>query len=228
MTSVIQGRNLKKSYRLGNLDKPVLCNVNIQVKRGEFLTIAGPSGSGKSTLLRILGCIEKADAGEVNICGEDISLMSSDALSDLRAHRIGFIFQSFNLLPILNAFENVEYPLKLNGTGRKERKVQVFEWLTRVGIADHAKQRPDQLSGGQQQRVAIARALVGNAEVVFADEPTANLDSRTGGEVLQLMKQLNREREVTFVLATHDPEVMKVADRVLHVRDGKIEQEERR
>jgi putative ABC transport system ATP-binding protein len=188
-----------------------------------FLAIAGPSGSGKSTLLNIIGCIDTATSGRVIIDGHDVSNRTPDELADLRARTIGFIFQTFNLLPVLSAEENVEYPLlQMPELSRKERAERVSHYLGVVGLKKYASHRPNQLSGGQRQRVAIARALATHSKIVLADEPTANLDSKTGTSILKLMRDINRESGTTFVFSTHDRKVMNMADRLVRIADGQI------
>jgi putative ABC transport system ATP-binding protein len=190
--------------------------------------ISGPSGSGKSTLLNMIGCIDQPDHGEVCVAGQAVRNMSDDALSDFRARHIGFIFQNFNLLPVLTVFENVEYPMVLARIPRAERKRRVDSLLEAVGLADRATNIPGQLSGGQRQRVAIARALAPAPSFVMADEPTANLDSQTGAAIIDLMRHMQRERQVSFVFSSHDPKVLAAADDAVMIRDGRIENIERR
>lgn len=227
MDAVVEAEGIVKTYRLGKTEIRALRGVGFQIGRGEFVSIAGPSGSGKTTLLNIIGCIDTPDAGEMTVCGQRISRLSPDEAADLRALHIGFVFQTFNLIPVLTTYENVEYPLLLTKVEPGERRRVVSELLSAVGLAEHAGHRPSELSGGQRQRVAVARALVGDVSLVLADEPTANLDSKTGIEVLDLMHRLNRERGVTFVFSTHDPAVMDRADRLLRISDGLIREEKR-
>lgn len=222
MSFVVSVQKVSKTYMLGQQQVTALINVNLAVLKGEFLAIAGPSGSGKSTLLNLIGCIDNPTEGMVSIDQKNVSSQSPDQLADLRALKIGFIFQSFNLLPVLSAFENVEYPLHHFRIGKEERKERVMEYLEMVGIADFANHRPNQLSGGQRQRVAIARALITQPVIVLADEPTANLDHKTGESILQLMKEINRIKETTFIFSTHDPRVMELAGRVVKIEDGRI------
>ena len=190
--------------------------------------LCGPSGSGKTTLLNMMGCIDRPDAGEIQVDGQAVQAMTDDALSDFRARRIGFVFQNFNLLPVLTAFENVEYPLVLAAVPAAQRKERVRALLDAVGLADRAGNRPGQLSGGQRQRVAIARALATEPALVLADEPTANLDSQTGAEIIALMRRLQRERGASFVFSSHDPMVLAQADDVVRIRDGRIDAIEHR
>ena len=221
--ALVKAEAVYKRYALGATDVLALDGVSATVEAGEFLAIAGPSGSGKSTLLNIIGCIDTADAGTVCIDGVDVAGLDADALADLRARRVGFIFQTFNLLPVLSAQENVEYPLlNIAELGRAERRERAEHYLQVVGLADKARHRPNQLSGGQRQRVAIARALATQPRLVLADEPTANLDQSTGREVLDLMQRINRDTGTTFVFSTHDRQVMDIADRLLHMVDGRL------
>lgn len=215
-------RNVGKTYRLDTVEVPALSDISLDIHQGCFTVLSGPSGSGKTTLLNLIGCIDQADQGEIIIAGEAVQRLNDDALSDFRARHIGFIFQNFNLLPVLTAFENVEYPLVLAGVAPAERRRRADELLAAVGLADRRNNRPGQLSGGQRQRVAIARALVAAPRLVLADEPTANLDSHTGADIIALMRQLQRERDVTFVFSSHDPQVHAEADEVIFIRDGRI------
>lgn len=215
--------SVHKRYRLGDQVVAALRGASLMVEEGEFLVLSGPSGSGKSTLLNIIGCIDSADSGEVIIEGEQVVGRSPSQLADLRVRTIGFVFQTFNLLPVLSAAENVEYPLLLMPElSPAERRQRVSHYLDVVGLSDYASHRPGQLSGGQRQRVAIARALAPQGRVILADEPTANLDRATGEEILDLMQALNRDSGVSFVFSTHDPKVMERADRLLHIEDGVV------
>ncbi len=225
METVVKGEGIVKTYHLGETVIRALRGVDVEIGKGEFVAIAGPSGSGKTTLLNIIGCIDKPDAGQMTVCGKNVAGLSSDEAADLRALHIGFVFQTFNLIPVLTTYENVEYPLLLTRVEAAERKRVVMDLLGAVGLGDHAHHRPSELSGGQRQRVAVARALVGDVNLVLADEPTANLDSKTGIEVLDIMHELNRERGVTFIFSTHDPMVMERADRLLRISDGVIREE---
>lgn len=212
-----------KEYRLGDQIVRALDGVSLVIDPGVFMAIAGPSGSGKSTLLNLIGCIDTPTAGRVVIDGLDIAGKSPDELADLRKRKIGFIFQTFNLFPVLSAAENVEYPLlQFPELSRKERKARVAHFLDLVKLSRHARHRPNQLSGGQRQRVAIARALATHAKIVLADEPTANLDHRTGGSILELMQEINRRLGTTFVFSTHDEKVMAMATRLVRIEDGQI------
>ena len=221
-------RNVGKTYRLDTVTVPALSAVSIDIRPGRFTVLCGPSGSGKTTLLNMMGCIDRPDAGEILVDGQAVQAMTDDALSDFRARRIGFVFQNFNLLPVLTAFENVEYPLVLAAVPAAQRKERVRTLLDAVGLADRAGNRPGQLSGGQRQRVAIARALATEPALVLADEPTANLDSQTGAEIIALMRRLQRERGASFVFSSHDPMVLAQADDVVRIRDGRIDAIEHR
>jgi putative ABC transport system ATP-binding protein len=220
--TLIQLTSIEKSYRLGRILVRAVDNVTLEIARGELVALAGPSGSGKTTLLNLIGCIDKPDTGRVVIDGTDVTPMPLHRLARTRAEVLGFIFQTFNLVPVLTAWENVEFPLLMRGMARRERDERVRSWLDRVGILAQAKQRPDQLSGGQRQRVAIARAMAGDPKLVVADEPTANLDSENAARILDLMADINARTGTTFVFATHDPAVIARAHRVVHVRDGRI------
>ena len=212
-----------KDYPLGKVSVRALDGVDLSIERGEFTAIAGPSGSGKTTLLNLIGCVDVPTSGTVRIDGEDTSRLSEKELTQLRLTRLGFIFQTFNLVPVLTLFQNVELPLLLRGglSGR-ERVQRVDEILHRVGLETHTKHRPSELSGGQRQRVAIARALVTRPRIVLADEPTANLDTKTGATIIELMRELNHEEHTTFVFSTHDARVMDRADRLILLEDGRV------
>ncbi|THF63669.1 ABC transporter ATP-binding protein [Pseudothauera nasutitermitis] len=221
--AIVQVENVGKRYLLGEQEVHALTGINLSIEPGVFLAIAGPSGSGKSTLLNIIGCIDTPSSGRVSIAGREVSGQTPDQLADLRARTIGFIFQSFNLLPVLSAEENVEYPLlQLRELSRAERRERVRHYLGMVGLSKYAAHRPNQLSGGQRQRVAIARALATHSKLVLADEPTANLDRRTGEDILRLMKDINRKSGTTFIFSTHDRRVMNMADRLVRIEDGQI------
>jgi putative ABC transport system ATP-binding protein len=212
------------SYRYATNGQPVqaLNGVDLDVRPGEFLAIAGPSGSGKTTLLNILGLLHSADAGTIRFDGEDVSRLSERKRTQIRRERIGFIFQTLNLIPVLTAYENVEYPLLKRPISSAERRRRTLEALAAVGLDGQARQRPHRMSGGQRQRVGIARVLVRDADVVLADEPTAALDQATGRAVMDLLRQLNRDHAITFVFSTHDPRILATADRVVHLTDGRI------
>ena len=223
MSAMIEVRGVIKDYPLGKLSVRALHGVDLTIARGEFTAIAGPSGSGKTTLLNLIGCVDVPTQGTVIFDGETTSALSDRELTRLRLFKLGFIFQSFNLVPVLSVFQNIELPLLLQGgIGGAERKKRVLDILERVGIAKYIAHRPNELSGGQRQRVAIARALVTRPKLVLADEPTANLDSVTGGQILALMKELNQQQGVTFLFSTHDHRVMELAGRIVKVQDGRV------
>lgn len=220
---VVRLEHISKEYKLGEHMVRALDDVSIAIESGVFLAIAGPSGSGKSTLLHIIGCIDTPSTGKAFIAGHDISGQTTDQLANLRARNIGFIFQTFNLFPVLSAEENVEYPLlQMHEIDRQERKDRVAAMLELVQLSKFSKHRPNQLSGGQRQRVAIARALVTQPEIVLADEPTANLDHRTGEGILALMRDINRKLKTTFIFSTHDKKVIDAADRLIGIEDGRV------
>jgi putative ABC transport system ATP-binding protein len=218
----ISVRGAIKRYKLGKISVEALKGLDLEVNASEIIGIVGPSGSGKSTLLNLLGCIDTADEGKVEIDGADVGLLGDAELTALRRSRIGFIFQSFNLIPVLSARENVELPLAALGLPAAERRRRSEEMLSRVGLAEHSRRRPDELSGGQRQRVAIARALATRPALVLADEPTANLDGETGRSIMELMHSMNEELKTTFVLATHDPRVLPYLDRRVLIEDGLV------
>jgi putative ABC transport system ATP-binding protein len=220
--SSVRLENVAKHYELGRTRVPALQDVSLSVEKGEFMAIAGPSGSGKSTLLNLIGCLDQPTSGRVLVGGQDVSALRDDALSDLRSHTLGFIFQTFNLIPVLSALENVEFPLVIRGGSAKEQRSRALQALEEVGLRDFARHRPDELSGGQRQRVAVARALVTDPLIVLADEPTANLDSATGEAIIALMLEINRRDGTTFIFSTHDPRVMAQAHRVVRLADGRI------
>ena len=220
--SIVVLEHVTKEYRLGDHMVRAVDDVSLEIEKGVFLAIAGPSGSGKSTILNIIGCIDTASTGRVELAGYDISGQTPDQLANLRARTIGFIFQTFNLLPVLTASENVEYPLlQMRELDREDRRERVKQMLDVVQLGKYASHRPNQLSGGQRQRVAIARALVTQPEVVLADEPTANLDHKTGEGILALMRDINQKLGTTFIFSTHDRKVMEAADRLVVVEDGR-------
>ncbi|MCK4322738.1 ABC transporter ATP-binding protein [candidate division WOR-3 bacterium] len=219
---LIKLEGVKKDYPLGKTTVHALKNISLSIEEGEFSVIAGPSGSGKTTLLNLMGLLDHPTEGKILFEGTDVSKISDSDATRLRKTRIGFIFQTFNLIPVLTALENVELPLILKGVHSRERRKTALKIMEEAGISDIAKHRPDELSGGQRQRVAIARALVGNPDVVFADEPTANLDSETGEQIIRLMEELNRIEEVTFVFSTHDVRIISLAKRKVGLRDGEI------
>jgi putative ABC transport system ATP-binding protein len=221
--SLVRVENVSKEYLLGEQRVEALKNVTLSIEPGVFMSIAGPSGSGKSTLLNLIGCIDTPTSGRILIDGQDVSGKTPDQLAELRARTIGFVFQTFNLLPVLSAAENVEYPLlQFSELSKAERIERVIHFLNVVKLRKYGRHRPNQLSGGQRQRVAIARALATEPKIVLADEPTANLDHRTGDAILGLMKDINREFGTTFIFSTHDKKVMAKADRLVRIEDGQI------
>lgn len=221
-------RHVCRTYRLDSVDVPALRDVDLEIRANCFTVISGPSGSGKSTLLNVMGCIDRPDSGAVIVAGQDVLALPDDALSDFRLRHMGFIFQNFNLLQVLTAYENIEYPLRLGNMPAAKRRERVRALLDAVGLSDKAQHRPGQLSGGQRQRVAIARALAPAPALVLADEPTANLDSQTGAAIIALMRQMQREHHVSFVFSSHDPQVQAAADDAVVIRDGRITSIERR
>ncbi len=224
MRSLLEVRDIKKTYRMGKVLVPALRGVSFDVKAGEFLTIFGPSGSGKSTLLHLMGCLDRPDEGEIFIEGTNVLKLSDDKLAELRLTKIGFVFQFFNLLPRMTAVQNVELPLTIAGVSEREAKEKAKEMLRLVGLEARLNHKPFELSGGEQQRVAIARALINDPKIVLADEPTGNLDTKTGWEIVQLMKKLNEEKGQTFIVVTHDPQIAETAHRIVHLKDGLIEE----
>jgi putative ABC transport system ATP-binding protein len=221
--SVIEARNLTKVYQMGDVQVNALNGLSVQIARGEAISIMGPSGSGKSTLMNIIGCLDRPTSGEYYLDGEMASGMKDDQLASIRNRKVGFVFQSFNLLRRVSALANVELPMRYAGvsTGRKERARQALE---AVGLGDRIHHRPNELSGGQQQRVAIARALVNDPAIILADEPTGNLDSKSGEEIMRLLLSLNHERGTTLIIVTHDPKVAAQTQRSIHILDGKVEE----
>jgi len=221
--SIIQINQVTKDYPLGDTTVHALRGIDLTIDAGAFMSIVGPSGSGKTTLLNIIGCIDHATSGQVILDGHDLAELSDDQRTDLRLHNIGFIFQSFNLIPVLNTLENVEFPLLLKGrASTTDIRRNAENLLEKVGLKDHMNHRPSELSGGQRQRVAIARALVTQPKLVLADEPTANLDSETGQTILALMQELNQKEKVTFVFSTHDADVLQYARQIVKIRDGHL------
>ena len=211
-----------KSYRLDAVTVPVLQGIDLLVRPGHFTVVLGPSGSGKTTLLNLIGCIDRPDSGTVTVAGQDVGQLGDDALADFRGRAIGFIFQNFNLLPVLSTYENIEYPMLLAGLSAATRAKRVRKLLAAVGLTERAANRPGQLSGGQRQRVAIARALALKPRLVIADEPTANLDSRTGAEILALMRHMQRRYGISFLFSSHDRAVVRSADDIIYLKDGAI------
>jgi putative ABC transport system ATP-binding protein len=222
MDAILSLRGVTKDYGQGNLVVHALSGVDLELERGAFAAVAGPSGSGKSTLLNILGGLDRPSAGSVRVDGEEVTRLSRGALARLRLRRIGFVFQSYNLLPVLTAYENAEYVLLMQGVPAAQRRARVMELLRQVGLEGLERRFPRELSGGQQQRVAIARAIAAEPALVLADEPTANVDSATGEALLELMARLNQERGVTFLFSTHDRAVMRRARRLVRLKDGRV------
>jgi putative ABC transport system ATP-binding protein len=218
--AVVRLGDVTKTYQAGAVEVKALRGINLNIPPQRFTMIVGPSGSGKTTLLNLIGCIDSPSSGTVEISGQNIGGLSDNAISDFRARKVGFIFQSFSLIPVLTAYENVEYPLLLVGTPPRKRRETTLALLEAVGLTGQRKQRPNELSGGQKQRVAIARALVKEPEIVLADEPTANLDSETGATIIELMRRMQAEVKTTFIFSTHDPHLMSHADETFTIRDG--------
>jgi putative ABC transport system ATP-binding protein len=219
---VIKVENVTRIYKIGMVETQALRGVSLSIESGEFTALVGPSGSGKTTLLQLIGCLDQPTSGRVYINGKDVSLLNRNQRADIRRGTIGFVFQFFALIPTLTAYENIEMPLLLNGVIPLERRQRVTRLLESIDLTDHSHHRPDQLSGGQQQRVAVARALITNPAYILADEPTANLDTPNGKQIMDIMTRLNQETGVTFVFATHDPRVIQYAHRVITLRDGSI------
>jgi putative ABC transport system ATP-binding protein len=215
-------RGVVKTYRAGAVDVPALKGITLDIEPASFTVVIGPSGSGKTTLLNLVGAIDVPSAGTVELCGQDLGSLADDALSAFRARHVGFVFQGFSLLPVLSAYENVEYPLLLVSMGAAERRERTLAMLEAVGLSDQRDRRPNELSGGQKQRVAVARALVKQPDVVLADEPTANLDTQTGAAIIELMHDVQAKFNTTFVFSTHDPQLMSHSDRTFSVRDGRL------
>ncbi|MBN2616690.1 MAG: ABC transporter ATP-binding protein [Spirochaetales bacterium] len=228
--AIVELKDVHKTYPLGKTEVHAVRGVSFEIKKGDFVSIAGPSGSGKSTTLNMIGCIDTASAGNVLINGVDTKLLKDRTITNLRHETLGFIFQSFNLIPVLNVYENIEFPLLL-GKGKRGNRKEEKEWIEHlieeVGLSDRIKNKSNELSGGQRQRVAIARALVTRPEIVLADEPTANLDSKTGEDILNLMKRINREDNTTFIFSTHDATIVEMADHIIRLKDGQVIRNER-
>ena len=225
---MLKALHLKKVYHAGEITQEVIKDFSLEIKEGEFISLVGPSGSGKSTVLNLLGCLDTPTSGEIIIDGTSISPMSRTQRAKFRGKNIGFIFQSFNLIPVLSVYENIEYPLiMVQNLSEDERKERVLKLLEEVGMLEHKDKTPDKISGGQMQRVAIARALVTNPKIIFADEPTANLDSKTAYMILELMKKIQKEHQTTFVFATHDEKIVASVDRLITIVDGEIVDEKR-
>ncbi len=226
--SIVECNGVSKTYHQGRIEIQALTNINLTIAKGEFVAVAGPSGSGKTTLLNLVGGLDLADGGNIIVDGHHIEQMSQSQLANLRLHKVGFVFQAYNLIPVLSAAENVEFVMLLQGIPAGERRQRAEAILDDVGLAGKYDRRPAELSGGQQQRVAVARAIVSNPSIVLADEPTANLDSATGNGLLEMMKQMNKEKNVTFIFSTHDNMVMDYARRLIRIRDGSIEDDQRK
>ncbi len=220
---IIKVSNLEKIYQDNGVPVHAVRGVSLDILKGEFLVIAGPSGSGKTTLLNMIGALDKPTKGNIFFEGEDITLKSKSELSSMRLHKLGFIFQAYNLIPVLTALENIEFSMMLLGIPEKEREEKALNLMDELGIKDLANKRPNEMSGGQQQRVAVARAIVNNPAIVLADEPTANLDSKTAGHLLDLMQKMNEDKNITFIFSSHDKQVMNRAKRLLILKDGMIE-----
>lgn len=219
---IVEFDDVHKIYGAGDSAVPALQGLSLAIPDRSFAAIRGPSGSGKTTLLNLIGCLDWPSSGRVRVCGQDVSQFSDDEISDFRAANIGYVFQHFSLLPVLSAYENVEYPLLVNDVAADERRVLVEAMLAAVGLEDHGSKRPNELSGGQRQRVAIARALVKSPRAVLADEPTANLDSTTGQSIIDLMHDIHENHRTTFVISTHDSNIERRATNVFDIRDGRV------
>ncbi|WP_299428841.1 ABC transporter ATP-binding protein [uncultured Meiothermus sp.] len=222
MKPLLQVEDLTKVYKVGSIETPALRGVSLEIHPGEFAALAGPSGSGKSTLLHLMGGLDKPSSGQVWLGGGRIDNLNKAQLADLRLWNLGFVFQAYNLIPVLNALENAAFVLELRGVSRAEREGKALQALEALGMREFAARRPNQLSGGQQQRVAVARALAAQPKIILADEPTANLDSRTGLALIDHMRQLNREQGATFLFSTHDPRLLERVDRIVRLEDGQI------
>ncbi len=220
--STVQAQQLTKIYGSGTTTVTALDHVNLNIKDGEFVAVMGPSGCGKSTLLHLLGGLDKPTEGEVLIAGHNLTDLNDDKLTELRRRKIGFVFQFFNLIPVLSATENAALPITLDGVKAAEAKEKAAEWLARFGMGDRLLNRPDQLSGGQQQRVALARALIADPELILADEPTGNLDTRASDEIAVLLRDVSKKYKRTVVMVTHDPRIAAYADRIIFLKDGKV------
>ena len=224
--TVIRIERVTKIYKTGDITVHALRALSLSIRRGEFVAVMGPSGSGKSTLMNIIGCLDRPTKGQYFLEDVDVSTMGRAALADTRNKRVGFVFQSFNLVPRTSALENVELPLLYAGVSGAERHRRANDALAVVGLSDRSKNMPNQLSGGQQQRVALARALVNNPSIILADEPTGALDTRTSVEVMEIFQRLNQEKKLTIIVVTHEPDVARYAERIIHVRDGRISSDE--
>lgn len=224
--NIVKCTDIKKTYKQEKIEVQALKGLSLSIEKGEFVALAGPSGSGKTTLLNIIGSLDQADSGSVIVDGNALDKMTQSQLALLRLHKIGFIFQAYNLIPVLTAVENVEYVMLLQGVPSDTRRERAKSILNDIGLEDAYNRRPAELSGGQQQRVAVARAIVSNPSIILADEPTANLDSKTGNSLMEIMRKMNEDRNVTFIFSTHDNMVMDHALRLIQIRDGLIVDDE--
>lgn len=222
---IIRTENLGKTYQDNGVPVEALKDINLSIDKGEYIVIAGPSGSGKTTLLNLIGALDAPTTGKVFFMGENLSDKSKKELSEFRLNNLGFIFQAYNLIPVLTALENIEFSMMLKGIPEKERRERALELMNELGIGELANKRPNEMSGGQQQRVAVARAIVNNPGLVLADEPTANLDSNTANNLLDLMEKMNREKNITFIFSSHDQKVIDRAKRLIILKDGRIEED---
>jgi len=221
---VVDAKDITKVYQMGEVEVHALRGLSVKIAPGEVLSIMGPSGSGKSTLMNILGCLDRPTSGEYSMNGESVATLTDDQLADIRNRGVGFVFQSFNLLPRQTALANVELPMRYAELNGRNRKQVATEALEAVGLGDRIRHRPNELSGGEMQRVAIARALVNNPAIIMADEPTGNLDTKAGDEIMNLLRKLNEDRGTTLIIVTHDPEIADLTDRIISLRDGRIEE----
>jgi putative ABC transport system ATP-binding protein len=221
---VVDAKDITKVYQMGEVEVHALRGLSLKIAPGEVLSIMGPSGSGKSTLMNILGCLDRPTSGEYSLNGESVAALTDDQLADIRNRGVGFVFQSFNLLPRQTALANVELPMRYAELNGRNRKDVAKEALEAVGLGDRIKHKPNELSGGEMQRVAIARALVNNPAIIMADEPTGNLDTKAGDEIMKLLRKLNEDRGTTLIIVTHDPEIADLTDRIISLRDGRIEE----
>jgi len=228
MTSAIEFRNVEKTYYLGNVQVPVIRGMSIEIGKGEYTSIVGPSGSGKSTMMNLVGCLDTPTAGAVLLEGKDISTLSEDELAEIRREKIGFVFQQFNLISKLTALENVTFPMWLKGISTEHRTKRATDLLRRVGLGERTGHRPAELSGGERQRVAIARALANSPQIILADEPTGNLDSKTGKEITDLLIRLHKKDKLTLVMITHDLKLAAKAHHIIRIRDGKVVKEDKK
>jgi len=227
MSVIVSCESLNKIYGADELQVHAVDNVNLEINKGDFISLSGPSGSGKTTLLNLIGGLDTASSGKITLDGKRVDKMNKSALADMRLNHIGFVFQAYNLIPVLSAYENIEFIMQLQGVPAENRREKADAILEEVGLTGMGERRPAQMSGGQQQRIAVARAIVSRPSIVLADEPTANLDSHTSNELLDLMKQLNREHNTTFIIATHDQQVIDFTQRRIHMIDGKIDKDKK-